>query len=63
MNIDYPNHISKYVYTLHNQYIDNIKNNNKKSIKKQDCIDLFDKCNIYEQINIIKNHDKYIRNN
>ena len=61
--IDYPNHISKYVYILHNQYIDNIKNNNKKSIKKQDCIDLFNKCNIYEQINIIKNHDKYIRNN
>ena len=61
--IDYPNHISKYVYILHNQYINNIKNNNKKSIKKQDCIDLFNKCNIYEQINIIKNHDKYIRNN
>ena len=50
--VEYPNHISKYVYMLHNKYIENVKNNIKKSINKKDCMDLFDSLDINEQINV-----------
>lgn len=60
--IDYPNHISKYIYLLHNKYINNIKDKNiKKSINKKDCIDLFESLKVNEQINIIINHKNYIK--
>ena len=52
--IDYPKHISKYIYMLHNKYVNNIKDHNiKKSINKKDCIDLFESLSINEQINIV----------
>ena len=61
-HIDYPKHISKYIYMLHNKYIENKSNNIKKSINKKDCINLFESLTVEEQIRIINNHKKYINN-
>ena len=58
--VQYPNHISKYVYMLHNKYIENVKNNVKRSINKKDCMDLFDSLDINEQINVVNKHNNYI---
>ena len=59
--IDYPNHLAKYVYQLHNKYIENKNNNIKKSINKKDCIELFDSLSINEKVKIIICHNNYIK--